>query len=161
MINHYFTFSNRIYILLYRQKNEKVNEKKNNFGDWVRVSVLESPDLKNRVLSKCMPVCLSTCSVGEKSTYSITTKYVYAHRLQHAMARVVSEAQGRSLEEGEWSRRTSRGWVFCNFGLHTSNHYREILYYQATSWQSEWDSLCQFLVSFIADLILCFIFEYS
>lgn len=98
---------------------------------------MESPDLKNRVLSKCMPVCLSACSVREKSTYSITTKYVYAHRLQHAMARVVSEATGRTLAEGEWGRRTSRGWVFCNFGLHTSNHYREILYYQVTSWKSE------------------------
>lgn len=135
--------------------------KKNDFGDWVGVSVLESPDLKNRVLSKCMSICLSACSVGEKSTYSITTKYVYAHSLQHAMARVVSEATGRTLAEGEWGRRTSRSWVFCNFGLHTSTHYREILFYQVTSWQSEWESLCHFLVSFIADLIVCFIFEYS
>lgn len=100
-----------------------------------------------------MYVRLSICSTGEKTAESIYTKIatnistsaIQMHsRLHHTIVRVVSEAVGRKLSEGE------RGWVVMFFFLIlVSLTIIETTYDTIPSLRSEWESLCEYLLPFI------------
>lgn len=84
--------------------------------------VLRSSELKRVCYNFYTFVFLSVFGAKEKTNQSISTKFVKsvtsiidAIRLQHKMLRVVIEAAGRTLVEGERGRRPSRGWVSMQF----------------------------------------------